>query len=306
MPVDATIPRKQVSILAGASGSGKTTLLLDALARWSHGDPPFTDALTWQATKVAYLVADRTKEEVVLRAKRLGIADDKMEIYGIADDTNFPLRLLKNDPLAAFEHAIGKFTIDFDLLIVDTIALFVEGNFTNFHEVAFSMMALGRVAIRKNITILATHHTTKMHSDWDFKRPQDRISGSGAFQGFSGTQMVLIQGSESNVGYDSLFVIPHMSPMKTVQLVRGHDGEFQITQKDTFIHNAYETIFEKVKKWSPDNRFPMVWFHEQAEQMGVPLKACPAWTDRLVDEGWLVKESRGMYVRTDKSGTVAG
>lgn len=295
--VDFTIPRRQISILAGASGAGKTTFIMQALAHWSRGEI-FDAGFTFDATRIAYLVADRTCSEVRERAARLGIGDDKLEIYGIQDDLEFNLDLLKQ-PHKALDVALAKFTKPFDLLVIDPIALFVEGNFIDFHQVALSLMRLGRVAIKRDCTILATHHTTKMHSDWGFKRPQDRISGSGAFQGFSGTQMVLIQGLEDEKLYDTLWVIPHMGGRHEINIVRDETGEFEIFQKVDAEKMAFEEFRALIlnQKGSGEEILTKEFF-EFIDSRGLTRPITTKWAGDLIREGLVIKTGRGLYART--------
>lgn len=296
--VDTTIPRRQVSILAGASGSGKTTLLMQAIASWAR-EETFTPALTWEATRCAYLVADRSFDEVKARAKRLGIGDAKIELYGLQDDTTFDINLLKT-PAKALEVVLTKFKKPFDLLVIDPIALFIEGNFIDFHQVAISLFKLGRIAVQRNITMIAAHHTVKMHSDWGFLRPQDRISGSGAFLGFSGTQMTLIQGLETGVDYDTLYVVSHTLPRKEAYLTRGSDGEFVTLDLTARRRDDLEEVRLRLDGVEVGGVISIQWFHNIAEEFSIPKPETLGWIRTLMSEGLLSKISRGKYRKEER------
>lgn len=290
-----TIPRQQCSILAGASGAGKTTLVMQVLADWCN-DKTFTPALKFDATKIAYLVADRTCEEVRIRKKRLHIPDEKMQVYGIQDDLSFDLKNLKEGELA-LRTALHKFSNDYDMLVIDPIALFISGDTNNFREVAISLMKIGRIAIEKNITIFAVHHASKSRSDFTFKRPQDRINGSGAFQGFSGTQMVLIEGKEDDKAYDSLFVIPHMGPMQTTLLVRDEVGDFAVLEQnntDIVQRGKLEIMFDKIPYGEP---FHITTIHRLAEDQGVSRSAAFKLVKEMLEDKTMKKVGRGEYCR---------
>lgn len=293
-----TIPRQQISILAGASGAGKTTLLMHAISCWAHRGQ-FTSALTWDATRIAYLVADRNSSEVRARAAALGIEDDKMEIYGIQDDLTFNLSVLRT-PHIALEQCIAKFKQPFDMLIIDPIVLFIDGNTNDIRSVAMSLMRIGRIAVARNITILAVHHAKKMTADQPFLRPQDRINGSGAFQGFSGTQMVLIQGSETGKFYDTFIAIPHTSPMIEVALIRDARGGFEV-----FDPGGYEAEclieFRNLVAEKPLNIvIDMKTIHTFLESKGLAVRTCAVkWTELLIADGTLTKTGKDRYVRTE-------
>lgn len=216
------LSKKQIHILAGASGAGKTTLLLQALQAWDQGRPY---PLSFTASRVGYIVADRTVEETEEKAARLGISK-RVEFYGLVDDDGFTLELLTN-PTLTLNHVIKQLHHPFDLLILDPIMIFMEGSTNQYHQVAKSLLYISRMAKKKGITILATHHAAKPRSDFHFLRPQDRILGSAAFQGYSGTQMVLIEGNEEKMSADALYLIPHDGPPEEYNFVRGHGGWFE-------------------------------------------------------------------------------
>jgi len=219
----AILPRKQVHMFCGASGSGKTTLVLQMIHANETGGS-FPVALDGVA-HVNYVVADRTAEETQKRADQLDIKN--IEIYGISDDTKLPLSMLDR-PELLLRQTLTKFKKMGDLIVIDPIMLFMEGEGKSYASVARSLIRLSRVAIENNITLLAIHHTVKTRTDFTFARPQDRISGSAAFQGYSGTQMVLIEGSETQRDYDDLVVVSHMSPKEQFRLQRDDAGWFTL------------------------------------------------------------------------------
>lgn len=226
------LPQRQLHILAGASGAGKTTLLLQALQAWDKGQP---FPLSFTAHRVGYIVADRTKEETEDKASQLHLSD-RVEFYGLVDDEKFSLALLQN-PVYTLNHVVGQLSKPFDLLVLDPIMIFMEGSTNQYHQVAKSLLYISRMAKKRGVTVLATHHATKPRSDFHFLRPQDRILGSAAFQGYSGTQMVLIEGSEDNMSVDSLHLIPHAGPPEEYNFVRGQGGWFEqvLTEEQNFI-----------------------------------------------------------------------
>lgn len=219
----AILPRKQVHILCGASGAGKTTLVLQAIAEAERGnDFPLTFSVE---PYVNYVVADRTADETLARIHALGIRN--IEVYGVSDDKQLNLRLL-DDPARLFQTVTDSFKRQGNILVLDPIMLFMEDEGKSYASVARSLIRMSRFCVEHDLVTLCTHHAVKTRSDYQFLRPQDRISGSAAFQGFSGTQMVLIQGSESGADYDRFFVVPHLSPPEEYRLVRDDRGWFKV------------------------------------------------------------------------------
>lgn len=221
-----TIPRKQISILAGASGAGKTTLLLQAIASWAKGSILFPE-FTWDGEKgVAYIVSDRTCDELNSRVATLDIPSDKIEVYSVLDDLKVKEVELLAPKLLLTRILNERLKQPFDLLVLDPLAVFMTGNPNNYQHAAASLFWLNRIAIERNITIIALHHATKARSDFKFRRPQDRISGSSALLGFSGSQIVMAPAAEDATEYDTLYITPHTMPPMMIELERGQDGYF--------------------------------------------------------------------------------
>lgn len=294
-----TIPFQQVSILAGASGAGKSTLLTQEVAAWAKGEP-FTGIINWPPNieRIAYLVADRTKDEIEGRFTDLGVGSERIELYGIQDDLTFNLNLL-NEPDKALRGAVGRFSKPFQMLVIDPIAIFIDENTNDFRKVAISLLKMGRFAIERGITILATHHATKQRTDFSFKRPQDRISGSGAFQGFSGTQMVLIEGMEDGAAYDTLWVKSHTLPPMSSQLTRGEKGLFVSHHSKEQAEGGDYAKFEQFVS-TLTTVTPITSFHAWGDSNNLSHPTIFRWITRMVSENKLKKTSRGLYERVEE------
>ena len=222
----AVLPVNQFSLLVGASGSGKTTLILQAW--YSHErHEPFVIGFPPHIERVAYIAADRTKEEPEERAAYLQLKN--IEFYGITDDEKLNYDLV-HQPRSLWDRTVQQFKHPFQMMIVDPIALFVDGNLNDFKHVAITLMRWNRYCKQSNITMLGLHHTTKQRADNRFLRPQDRVSGSGAFPGYSGTQCVLVEGIEDGLDYEQLIIIPHKTPKEYYSLNRRRDGYFTVRE----------------------------------------------------------------------------
>lgn len=238
----SVLPRKQISILTGASGAGKTTLLLQALQAHIRGKAEFP-MMFGDAKHIGIVIADRTSTETLERLEHLGIAKD-IQLYGIADDRELNLKLLENPDLL-FKACVGQFNPQPDVLVLDPIMLFMDGSSLDYKLVAKSLIRMARWCVDNNATIVATHHSAKARSDFAFLRPQDRISGSAAFQGYSGTQMVLIEGKEKGEDHDRLVLVPHLSPMEDYKLMRRDDGYFSVVDPRSLFEKVVEALKSK-------------------------------------------------------------
>lgn len=232
------IPEHQFSMFAGASGCGKTTFLLQAWLEHERGKE-WPVMFPQDCKSCGFIIADRTKGEAETRAEFLGIKN--IEFYGLVDDLSLNLSLFK-DPIKLWETCFSRFQKHHGLVIVDPIGLFMQGNLNEFRSVAMSGASFARYAKQVGSTIIGVHHTTKARSDTGFLRPQDRVSGSGAFAGYSSTQCMMIEGLEGGEDYDTLVIVPHMTPKEEYRLVRRQDGYFSLYEK-----SAKNTVEEALR-----------------------------------------------------------
>jgi len=279
------IPRRQISILAGASGSGKTTLLLQAIQAWQR-DQPFP--IRFNAKNCAYLVADRTGTEVRDRAEALGV---DIELYGLVDDRKFKKELL-NDPDRALDVALQQFKKPYDLLILDPIMLFIKGNALDYRAVAVALVGLNRLAVDKNMTIIATHHASKARSDFSFMRPQDRILGSAAFQGFSGTQMILVEPEEGKTDVHVFVSVSHTAAKEVTYLERNSDGWFIPTDK------VGVPLVAAMREGTPVTIAELREIGEKQKMSQATLYRC---LGASIKEGLVMKVGHGLYMRVRPS-----
>jgi len=240
----AVIPHAQFSLFAGASGAGKTTLLLQSWLEHELHPGHFPISYDPRIKSAGIIIADRTKSEAEARIATLGIKN--LEVYGIVDDHALATDCIRRPDLLT-KHVLPKFKEKHDLYFIDPIGLFMEGSLIDYKSVASSLIGLNRIASRLDATLLGVHHTTKPRSDVKFSRPQDRVSGSGAFPGYSSTQIMLIEGLETQATFDSLIIVPHMTPKEEYRLVRREDGYFALLEEQA--RGLLTTLFESFNKF---------------------------------------------------------
>lgn len=289
-----TLPKGQIHILAGASGAGKTTLLLQAIAANLRGAIPVIPSLFFPTTSVAYIAADRTASEIRTHSDRLCIDPSTIEIYGIVDDRSFAEDWLSDAELC-LKRIKDKLTRPFDTLVLDPLGLFIDGSPNDYRKVAISLVRLNRRAAEWDVRIIANHHAVKTRSDFHFKRPQDRISGSQALQGYSGTQMVLIEGSENGLEYDSFTIIPHIgSRAQTFPIARDTNGYFQPYVEDT---DSLAKSVAILDLFSPGQSYTVAEIEQIVSHLDLSRRTLYRLLDNLIKDGLLTKPTRGTYVR---------
>jgi hypothetical protein len=221
-PISIYLPAWQVHLLSGPPGGGKTTLVASWAQAWRTGQAIFgreTATLPWIGT----LIADREKADTLQWYQTVGFPD--IPHHSILDDFSIKTSRLRK-PLEAF-HILTEIVESMrippnGLLILDPIAPWCGGDLNRYHVVMPAMIDLGRLCLLNKITILGLAHTSKQKADSKdrYQRPQDRILGSTALLGCSGTQMALVPPEPDDPkGYHFTWV-PHHAREETFRLER--------------------------------------------------------------------------------------
>ena len=218
--VDDILPANQLHLFAGASGAGKTTLALQYMRKLLDGSPWFGHAVH-PPKSFAFVCCDRQAAEYEDKFEKLRVKP--FPIHSLVENPTFdPLTLAtakgRTDAFPKVWEAVGCP----ELLVMDPISPFLPSDLRDYHAVASSLLWFTRFCIRHNITIWAHHHAGKLRMDAQFARAQDRINGSGALLGYSGTQIFITDAAEVHdaPGYYILTINPHNAPPETHKLMR--------------------------------------------------------------------------------------
>lgn len=221
------VPSHETSILAGASGSGKTTLLMCILLLMQQNKPVYGHAIR-QDLKIGYLAADRTWDAYARLARQVGVDMSQMNVTSLVDDPEIDINLLEHDPTKVLYNILKKMVAEgTTFAIVDPLPYLLGCDMNTYHKVAARLIQLNRFCKVNGLTVLGTHHATKARTDQGFKRPQDRINGSGALLGFTSTQLFLASPEESGADTTNWHVISHHAPPKVIKLKRNAAGLFE-------------------------------------------------------------------------------
>ena len=222
--VEHVIPAHETSILAGASGAGKTTLLMHILKELQHNKPVFGHAIT-KDLKIGFIAADRTWEAYKKLAQTVGVDVDKLtHVRALIDDDKIDCSTLERNPSIILYNLLNEMVEKgVQLVIVDPLAVLLGCDLNKYHVVAARLIQLNRYCRLNGLTVLGTHHATKARTESGFKRPQDRINGSGALLGFTSTQLFLAAADETGSEYTEWHIISHHAKPKVVHLKRTND-----------------------------------------------------------------------------------
>jgi hypothetical protein len=190
-PIPGIIPFGSLCLFSGASGVGKTILKAQWCAALLRGDP-ILGIPTNPPSSIGYLAADRPWFPTYASAfSTAGVPD--ITRYCLMDPgSGYDPRALRAGNHSAFDFFDQCLnTLDpapGSLVFVDPFApLFIHGDQNNARNVAISLQWIRRCSQVRQLTLVCDANVAKLKADEDFKRPQDRISGSGAFLAYADT-----------------------------------------------------------------------------------------------------------------------
>ena len=300
MQFNTFLPPNEVSVLAGASGSGKSTLILQFLHAWGRGQG-FLDIPTPPAG-VAYLAGDRSINSLYHRAPDVGLDMQTVSHSSLIDNKNVDIRMFQYDSLSLLFRLLDQ--LKGPLFIIDPLIIFLGVDLNRYHLVAPQLIRLNRYCQDKGYTILGTHHTTKARSDFQFLRPQDRISGSSALSAFTSTQLALTSPEENTTQSgqtDSaarLDIVSHLAAPETHWLSRNDQGLFAAMGPDADrVIQTCGPIGLAIYQSIPDGAALSTQDIFAAVGDVASRATLYRQLEKLVDLGVLAKASRGQYVK---------
>jgi hypothetical protein len=229
-PIPHIIPFKSICLLSGPPHRGKTALIVTLLARILRHQTVFGLA-THAPVRVGFLVTDHDhKLNQSQWLARAGILD-QVTLYSLRNDPTFSWKRLRKieERIGVFQDCLAHLALPpGSLLITDPVALFISSRLNDYHSVAVGLGELHQTIQAAGLTLLGTAHTGKQTDDpkRTYKRPIDRIMGSGAQIGFCDTAMALVGPDDIEKPYYELSVSPSMSPEFTFKYGRDANGLF--------------------------------------------------------------------------------
>src|SRR5579859_3349383 len=197
-PIPSIIPFCSLTIFAGAPAVGKTTMLLDWIRRWWDGRT-ICHHETNPPTMIYYVGADRGQRPEDFQ-ERVGVGPEKCQFYSIvsaASKLNVEDFANPAHGRALLQHVMAELNPQPGAhVIIDPLSpLFITGNPNSSRDVAASLIRLSRLMEDRQINITRVAHFAKQKADKSdrYRRPQDRVSGSYAFSGYSDTQIYLCE-----------------------------------------------------------------------------------------------------------------
>jgi hypothetical protein len=224
------LPSGSICLLSGPAHSGKSALIASQLGEWRHTGRIFGRVAPWPKAVILLASDHRIAHNQGKWLERAGLADC-VRCDSLRDDPNFKWSRLRTSHgrITVFEERLIKLApLPDTLLVPDPLALFVAGKLGDYTEIAIGLGEIGQVIGKYGVTIWGTAHTAKQLDDpkKTYKRPIDRVLGSGGQIGFGETAMNLVMPDDNGYPYYQLYVDPPMVPPFSVNLRRTDSGLF--------------------------------------------------------------------------------
>jgi hypothetical protein len=307
-PIPGIIPFGTLTIFSGAPGVGKTALYAEWIARWRDGRTIFGQPAHAPIGGFYIIAADRQWASTQYWFDLIGYSD--IPHYSLTDDLAINLNDIRDDRKGRelFEMALARLNPPPGAhVFVDPVTpLFITGNVNRSRDVASSMMGFSRLAKDHQINITCTGHFSKQKGDMGdrYLRPQDRIAGSGAFIGFTDTQMYLCDpepDAKPTQPFHLFGWVPRQRPPQDFKLVRDDHGLFipyRSLEDVGSVSNSDKRPLE-LFQWIPDGEIGIRTC--DLETIAVPRQNVSRRTfyrylDTLTERG-LIERKHGQIVR---------
>lgn len=216
--IDAILPKREVSLLAGPSGAGKTTFLAQEIfGNFWEGRPVLGRAT--QPCPLAYVSCDRSADSVRRMLDRHGIPHDAFP--WISDRKVPPVEKDKLRSIIRWareaRHQDGGTT---GLLVIDGLPKLVPGGRLNDYESVANFLTDAQFLIESyDMALLGVVGTAKTKESDKYLNPRQRVSGSISWGHYSDA-IFLIEPSKPNDPADRsrvIYVLPRDSAEFSVQ-----------------------------------------------------------------------------------------
>jgi hypothetical protein len=236
-PIPGYLPAYQPHLISGPSGVGKTAFCAWLVQQIREGKPVFghpTNPPPW----MGLVITDRQQSDTLTWYERAGWPDIPCYSAVDAGEEKFDY-FAQRYPKTALRTLQRIVDIDLKVpeggvVILDPVAWVAGGELNRYDKVMPALGALSQWLCVRRITVIGVSHTGKQRADpkEQYARPQDKILGSMALLGGTGTQMAL-EGPDQ-VGEEGVYRFswtPHLVEGETFELARTKEGLFTVTMQ---------------------------------------------------------------------------
>ena len=280
--VEKLLPQGLI-LLAGKPKAGKSFLSLQIAGAVSVGIPLFGTYKT-RRCKVLYLALEDGRRLTQKRWKFIEEGYDSPDLRFYFDD-DWP----SGEPgLKAIDTKVEEYP-ETKLVVLDMLLdLFPDSDITDYTGIRASLKSLRAIAIKREISILATFHCRK-YDGGDF----DDIIGSQAFGGAPDCRMIIRKRQSS--GYLKIDGREIDEQELAVKLIKDQGwkflGEGEEHRKSELREAIVRTLADATEPISPKDVSSMIEEHGYIAEYGTVKTAMY----RMEADGQIVKASRGLY-----------
>lgn len=223
-PIPRYLPAWQPHFLSGPPGGGKTCFVASLVKALQAGETIFGKASS-APPFIGIVAADREWADAKQWYDTAGVPD--LPSFSVVDSDISLAQLKKRDPLLLLDDIISTHfqAPPNSLIIIDPISYWAGGDMNRYMQVYTALIGLNRFCLQHQITVIGLAHTGKQKADAKdrYTRPQDRINGSAALLGCSGTQMALETPDQTETQHYRFTWVPHHAQAESFDLDRDPD-----------------------------------------------------------------------------------
>lgn len=283
--IDGLIRKKQAHLICGSGGSGKTTLALQMMdAAFNSGAEEHGKVLGLkvQPLEPVLISLDLKWQYYHRKAEELGLRLDEEQFK---DATN-----VDGGTLEDLTDRYG----DRELWVIEGfLRLLASGNMNSQHETATLMARLNEICWKKGVTIIGVTPKAKMRKGNEVCGLRDRVAGATALAAGADTVMLLEPSDPDDVkdSYRDVFLLPKdrkplkisakINPAGLLELSSGRAGGAPLDRRLRGTAIGKEITTKEILRWDPM----------------VSAATVKRWIAEQLEEGRLVKERHGAYIR---------
>jgi AAA domain len=290
--IENILPSGEVHLLGGPSGAGKTTWLFQILKDQWKPEGKILGHLV-HPVPFMYVAADRSKKGVERTMKRAGVTPGSIPFISLVDYPNIasPVDLA---------NAILEQHPDTKLIFIDGVMRLMptrrdSATDGGFAHVSKFLIALCKLCVEKDLTIVLIVHSPKQKEDSRYTNPRERVMGSAAWAAFTETVILVepfLPVSRETADCRTMICLPRNSAAIFLDLEFNVDGRL-VERSEGLDTILIEQFLGKV---TAGGTFTTDQF-ESALARSMARSTIFMWLKRLESQGTITKISRGVYRR---------
>lgn len=223
------LPANDVWVLAAPSGAGKTAFLACMIRSLLHASSFLGMPIQHRPPWIGVISADRGWSDHHKWYKLEGIAD--IPHYSMIDDLryHYESRFMEKDKRKIVNSCIDHLKAPRGGMVVSDTGGPYIGDIIKYDSVAANLGMLNQVAIERGISKGLVLHAKRPHTGPEQNlRKSDRVAGSIAIRGYTGTIITLSCVEEHEDGIQEVVISPHHQREQSWRIPRDKEGRWRL------------------------------------------------------------------------------